>query len=809
MVVRRKRKERGSSNNDNGNINEKRQLSNENAKIRELDKNYVINAILKKMAGISRNKNNELYAWAYVFKLFDSIQSTAWTTRILQLRKTIKNIGPELFIDKLIDKVYSNVKDGNRLVNNKETDFKLNENQTASFVFNFYLEGIHDNYISNTITFQSMINASQSSGNFLTGIFSDDKNGKYSFVLKDVSKFLKDKQKFYKGISERAKKVIQFTLAAKKEQVIAAEQRKEEREDVKKALLKDVDEDDFIGRYICFVPQMYDQIYDNDGTFYLKNVSWETALKTHLGDIFVLNSNYLNYKDIKTETLKVDGVSPTYLYIRSEQEKQERHSASLVSISSKSNGINKTFGVYDKGIVNAKSMATVRTSQIYLPILAMYDAGARMITRGVVTEVINILDSMENIDSYKLKVVPYSQPFECNFKNEKNQVFFKLKTTIGYPVKSSSNKYNPENVYALQINNVEKINLSSTAKQAGASILINNKLGKWAGDNAPNIEDLIINRIKKENRFDYRPRFMSTGDGNNAVGYVSFAKFMKETPLLLLDTGKEENKLKVFGAEYSPGNSPQISQAVGASQSITPNQLELKNIIMERISGNTSSLQRLFLQNKIKQNNKSSFIRFLNEYINNQPSTSEGKINFNYKNFEEKYKKHLTLQSNLINLHKRGMTAREGAKKLKENPDPYMREDEMERRNALAAYSERLSANQKMNELDEEDNSITSNNQTNLKYNEMLTRLNNSGLISKLSNQTKTAIIEHLKEFYKVNDDNETNRRRFIKEISAIMRSKPLPLLIKRNPIGISIRNIPNIQKYLNKNSNNRSKMNE
>ena len=816
------KRSRGSNNTDNDTRPKRQQLPSEDAELRKIDKNYVINAILKKMAESDRKDISAKYAWAYVFKLFDSIQITTWTNRVLELRKIINDIGPKSFIDKLINKIYNEVKEKNRLTKRKVNSTglnvnstKLNEKQIASFVFNLYLEGIHDNYISNTTTFDSMISSTQSDVNFLKDVFSDSKTENYSFVLKDVSNFLKANIDFYKKIKDEAEVVIQFEQAPKNEQVIAAEQRKKVREQTKKEeLLKQIDEDDFIGRYICFVPQLYDQIYGNDGTFYLKNILWETELKKHLGEIFMLNSNYISYTEINTNTLKVDGVSPTYLYIRSEQEKQERHSASLISISSGSNGRNKNFSIYDKGVVNVNNKtALVRTSQIYLPILAMYDAGARMITRGVVTEIINILDSMKNIDSYKLKVVPYSEPFEYNFKNETGKVFFKIKTSIGYPLKISNDKYNPDNVYILQINNVEQIKLSATAKQAGASTAITSKLGKWAGDNAPNIEDLKVNRIIK-GRLDYRPRFMSTGDGNNAVGYVSFAKFMKETPLLLLDTGKEDNKLKVFGAEYSRKNSPQISQAASASQSINPNQVKLRNVINKRISGNTSNLQRLFLRNNKIQKNKSSFIRFLNEYINKQPSTSEGKINFNYKNFRIEYEKYIKSLSELNKLHKKGFSAREGAEQFRKNPDPYASEGEMERRNALAAMSAKMSANAKKNRMNEENGEVVTSSVrpggVSEEYEQILIRLNNNKnkLISKLSNKNKTKIIEHLKEYYQENDDNESNRRKFIKGISDIIKSKPLPLTIKSDPMSISVRNIPNIQKYLENNKINKSKMN-
>jgi hypothetical protein len=476
----------------------------------------------------------------------------------------------------------------------------------------------------------------------------------------------------------------------------------------------------------------------------------------------------------------------------------------------------------------------------------MYDAGARMITRGIVTEIINIIDSMEDmeyIDNYKLKVIPYCKPFECDFKNKDDKVFFKIKTSIGYPIQQTINKYNPENVYTLQINNVNNIKLSSTAKQAGTDD-IRNKLGKWAGDNAPNIEDLIING-QIEGRTDYRPRFMSTGDGNNAVGYVSFAKFMDKTPLLLLDIGKEDNKLKVFGATYSQQNSQQISQAASASRNDRQNDSNFQKILndLNKVT-NTSKLRSLYIQNKTKQKNKSKFIQFLSKYLNEKPSTSTGKVNFNYENFKAEYNKYIENLTMLNTMHKEGVSARQTAQ-LARNSGIFMLPGEMKRREDLAALSadnEKIRKNEEngdeaislhrnlfikrkgkgiapMRAWQEENEGVPMNADEGVgdsevtqqpKFRQMLTRLNSSDLVSKLSKNTKDKIIQHLEQYYQENNDNENNRRKFINGISDIITRNPLRLKIipEGSSAGVFTGNVPEIQKYLKNNSRKRSKMN-
>ena len=95
-------------------------------------------------------------------------------------------------------------------------------------------------------------------------------------------------------------------------------------------------------------------------------------------------------------------------------------------------------------------------------------------------------------------------------------------------------------------------------------------------------------------------------------------------------------------------------------------------------------------------------------------------------------------------------------------------------------------------------------------FNQMLTRLNNSGLVSKLSNKTKGEIIQHLEQYYQKNNDNENNRRKFIKGISDIIKNNPLRLkIIPGGPsAGVFTGNVTEIQNYLKNNSRKRSNMN-
>ena len=801
----------------------------------KFDKTYILNEILDRIYLLKDGEKAKMYAWAYVFKLFDSMESTTLNTALDRPMN-------ENLITKLINDIHEQVKQTNRWREGSSTtgeSKKINKMLKAAFVFNLYLEGYHDDYIDRTNTLFNMLKTSQ---NFLKETFrgSRQENGKtitYSFALDDVEEYLTNNKQRYKDLNTDITTElsgIKFPRFGPTEAKKAAIWRANEKLKIAFKFMGELHADDIIGRCICLVPTMYDQIYEQNGTNHLPT-GWEGILKNNLPSIFNIPStlhHVLPYDRIKPGNFlfetPIGKKKPDHLYIRSEQEKQERHTGSMVTATA------------DVKRRNYESKIFTRESQIYLPLIAMYDAGSKMILRGVITEHMNIVEFISNIQSpsykYQMKVVPYSAPFKYSFIDETGRTFFYIESTIKKPP-SSGERGGPTAslIYKLQINNIENIVLTSTAAQAGKGKDIKTQLGKWSGDNAPNIEEIHINTQLKKNQTptnNLNPRIMSSGDGNNVIGYVSFSeKFMAEgaPTCLMVDPGIQSKSLLVFGFELNPSTpKPEVSVATMGSLKESNNETEINNnLLLKFVETNKQNIRNLYTQQfngnqeaSTGGNKKMSKIQFIQllKRILEDPEINNGSLIF------AAFKNYFNNEINRLNKNRKGkapmpawseqggpmnangvgvMNESGGPNVAGPSRPPGLKEQEKqlkEQEKQLKAQRKQLKAQriQKKQESKGEDMFV-----------QILTRLNTRGLLSKLSVGNKNKIIEHLKEYYKNGNDNEPSRIKFIQEILEIIETNPVKTIISYGPpMSSRIANNPNIQKYLENNSIKKGKMN-
>ena len=367
------------------------------------------------------------------------------------------------------------------------------------------------------------------------------------------------------------------------------------------------------------------------------------------------------------------------------------------------------------------------------------------------------------------------------------------------------------------------------------------EVGKFLGDFVQILICTIRHSevIKVQNGKNHARAFGS-GDGMACVMCYFISKYFLNTPpCMVVDVGGTVNKeVRFYGleefidrtvpqvfnkAEQSllSGNEPIDPLKNMLSKFVETNKQQIKNLYTQQFNGNKEASTGQRDGNKMS---KIQFIKLLRRILKVQTITNR---TLNYQTFINTYFNPEIIRLNeqrkgkgiaqvaawpeqvdpmSVNRVVTNESGGAGPSQPQRTRRPGGKERNANRAELLRQQAELLGQLRDINEESEmsggnaesnEESEMGGNAEPN--FRQMLTNLNNSGLVSRLSDGNKTKIIQHLKKYYQENNDNENNRRQFIKEISYIIQKGP--------SAGVFAGNNPNIQNYLKNNSIKKGEM--
>lgn len=465
----------------------------------------------------------DLYAWATVDRIFEDVEKTQYITSIYEIFKKQGNVKGKLISLK------NAIKESNRYDPSDSKEFiftsRLTIQQMTEFMVFLWLDGMHDGYINYSFI------------DFLNNEFSDYcKTFFTSSQRRYVNTYLYSIQNNLKQIEKNRPSKPTVPRGAGEIQKRDIEEQYEQTLRTYTSGFGTILEK-MTALLSAFTDKLYKKGYEVSFTG-----PEQKLLKDSIYVIF--NISPPNIISSNTKLSRPLSGRPDYMYMYVDQETQ----------------ITKPFTELIKG---SSSVSGLRFLQNFVTTGSLLDPGRKMIQGGVINEIREFLQTI-SLNTKFTKLSYYIAPFKTQLLDKNGNPFFNINVDIRKPT-----AYDKPFIF-ISVNGVNvEFDVSKKKATNGTG---SQKMGKFLGDNLPNF--MLTHLNKNIPRSVYRPKFLGTGDGMNAVLYTYINKLSNNSNYhLMVDTSlKNLTTIHAYGlpqdvviSRATASRAPEPSRVVNAS----------------------------------------------------------------------------------------------------------------------------------------------------------------------------------------------------------------------------------------------------